>query len=66
MSKIEIIEQQVASLRPAELASFRQWFASFDAEAWDREIEADAASGRLDSMAAQALDDHRAGKSSPL
>jgi hypothetical protein len=66
MRKLEHIEQEVASLRPDELASFRAWFVSFDAEAWDRQIEADAKAGLLDDLATAALEEHRAGRTKPL
>lgn len=66
MSKIEQIEQQIERLSPEELAKLREWFVQFDAEAWDRELESDSISGRLDSLAEQALRDHAAGKSTPL
>lgn len=36
MSDVKSIEKAVESLPPAELAEFRQWFAEFDAAAWDR------------------------------
>jgi hypothetical protein len=66
MGKVEHIEQQVASLAPDELASFRAWFESFDADAWDKQIETDAEAGRLDALAAAALDEHRTGKTRSL
>ena len=66
MGKVEAIEQQVASLTPDDLASFRQWFVSFDADVWDKQIAADAAAGRLDGLADAALEQHRAGKSKAL
>jgi hypothetical protein len=47
MSRVETIERQVESLSAKELSAFRRWFASFDAKAWDRELEADAAAGKL-------------------
>jgi hypothetical protein len=62
MGRIESIERAVESLPPAELAEFRRWFAEFDAVAWDAQIEADVAAGKLDSFAAEALAEHRAGK----
>jgi hypothetical protein len=34
--------------------------------AWDRKLEADVAAGRLDGLAADALAEHRAGRSRPL
>jgi hypothetical protein len=50
-------------LSPEELAVFRHWFAEFDAEMWDRQIEADAGAGKLDALAQKGLRDHAAGKS---
>jgi hypothetical protein len=62
MSTIEEIEGAVRSLSPKELAAFRSWFAEFDADAWDRQLEEDAAAGRLDALAAEALMDLREGR----
>ena len=66
MDKLESIEQQVASLAPEELATFRSWFASFDAKAWDRQIESDADAGAFDSLADAALEEHRKGRTRSL
>ena len=66
MEKVEKIEQEVQELSPDELAQFRQWFAAFDAEAWDRQLEADVKAGKLDALAERALRDHAAGKSTKL
>jgi len=66
MSKVENIEQEVQSLKPSELAAFRRWFAEFDAQAWDRQIEEDVRKGKLDKLAEEALAAHRAGKSKEL
>ena len=60
MGDVKSIEKAVESLPPAELAEFRRWFAAFDADAWDQQIEQDAASGKLDAVAAEALADYRA------
>ena len=62
MGKLESIEQQVASLAPEDLASFRSWFASFDAKAWDQQVEADIHAGAFDSLADAALEEHRKGQ----
>jgi hypothetical protein len=62
MSSVNEIEEAVLRLSESELASFRAWFAEFDAEAWDRRIENDVASGRLDVLADEALEDLRAGR----
>lgn len=46
-------------MSPHELAQFREWFLQFDAAEWDVQIEADARTGELDALAAQAIRDHR-------
>ena len=61
MGRVETIEKAVRKLSDEELATFREWFAQFDAEAWDRELEADIASGKLDALVEQALAHHKAG-----
>ena len=62
MGNVKSIEKAVEALPPSELAEFRRWFAEFDAAAWDRQIEDDAASGKLDDLASEALADYRAGQ----
>jgi hypothetical protein len=66
MSKVKDLERQIKGLSADELATFRQWFAVFDAEAWDRDFEADVTAGMLEGLAAQALRDHAAGRPTPL
>jgi hypothetical protein len=51
MSKVESIEQQIEKLSPAELAAF-------DAEAWDRQFEANVKAGKLDALADKVLHAH--------
>lgn len=60
------LENAVAELSSSELAKFRAWFAEYDGEAWDQQIEADARTGRLDAMADAALKAHREGKTREL
>lgn len=57
MSSVKEIESAVTRLSREDLAQFRTWFADFDAEAWDRQFEADAAAGRLDALGDEALRD---------
>ncbi len=66
MSKVEQIETQVSKLSPQELAHFRAWYSMFDADAWDRQLEQDAASGKLDQLAEKALQAHATGKTKAL
>jgi hypothetical protein len=57
MSSVKEIESAVARLSREKLARFRTWFAEFDADAWDRQFEGDAAAGRLDVLGDQSLRD---------
>uniref|UniRef100_Q027V2 Uncharacterized protein n=1 Tax=Solibacter usitatus (strain Ellin6076) TaxID=234267 RepID=Q027V2_SOLUE len=66
MSRVERIEGEVRNLSADELKAFRDWFARFDAAAWDEQIEADAGNGKLRSLAERALRDHEAGRSTLL
>lgn len=66
MSRIEEIESRIKELDPEELSVLRRWFLEFDADVWDRQIEADARMGKLDSLAEDALKDHENGRSTVL
>jgi len=63
MSKVEAIEEQIEKLSPDELAAFRRWYSTFDAEVWDRQFESDVKAGRLDTFADEALRAHTSGQS---
>jgi hypothetical protein len=66
MTKVEQLEKEVQTLTPDELASFRNWFAEFDWLTWDRQLEADVASGKLDKFAAEALAEFERGETTEL
>lgn len=66
MSTVERIEQQIQGLSIEELAEFRDWFLTFDWEAWDRQLEQDIQAGKLDALADEALREHSAGKTKPI
>jgi hypothetical protein len=63
---IEELEKAVCSLKPEEYDSFRVWFADYDMNQWDKQIEKDSKSGRLDSMIHKALEDYNAGRVTDL
>ena len=63
MTKVEALEEEIKKLSPQELAQLRAWLLERDAEEWDREIERDAASGKLDKLFEKSVTDHRVGKS---
>jgi hypothetical protein len=66
MSTVSELESVVRQLSEEELAAFRKWFADFDAEVWDRQLECDVAAGRLDALAEEALEDARKGRCGDL
>jgi hypothetical protein len=66
MGNIEKIEEEVQALSPAELAEFRAWFLEYDWVAWTASLEREVKAGLLDDLAAKALRDHAAGKTTPL
>lgn len=63
MTRLQLLEEEIKKLSPEELAELRDWLLERDAERWDREIERDAASGKLDKVFEKSLANHRAGKS---
>lgn len=63
---VEEIEQAVERLSIDELASFRLWFAKYDAARWDEKIELDVEGGKLDALAEEALSAFRSGHARKL
>lgn len=55
MTSLEAIERAIEQLPADELARLRRWFLEFDAAVWDAQIEADAAAGKFDALAEEAL-----------
>ncbi|KAF0107169.1 MAG: hypothetical protein FD146_2010 [Anaerolineaceae bacterium] len=50
---ISEIKQAITQLPPQDLSRLRAWFEEFDAQMWDKQIEEDAKSGRLDQLLAE-------------
>lgn len=61
MSTVQEIEAAIRQLAPDEFAELRNFIADLDHEAWDAQIESDAAAGRLNALAEEALKDFREG-----
>ena len=61
MGNVETIAGRIKELSPEELAAFREWFIQFDAEAWDKQIEADSQAGRLDFLVREAREEKAKG-----
>ena len=57
VAKVEEIQVAIESLPDQEYVRLRQWFSERDWEKWDRQIEADSESGKLDFLIEEALDE---------
>lgn len=66
MRKVEDIERQIRELSGREFTELRNWFLEQDWAAWDAQLEADVASGKLDSLGTAARRSHAEGKSTKL
>lgn len=66
MTKLEEIEKAIEGLSPDDVVRLRAWFDELEARLFDEKIERDAKAGKLDELAAQALADHKAGRSREL
>jgi len=47
MTQVEQLQKEIDRLSDEEFMQLRRWFAEKDWERWDRQIEADAESGKL-------------------
>jgi hypothetical protein len=63
---LQELESAVSQLPAEQLNAFARWFEEFLADAWDRQIEADVAAGRLDELGRRADADFEAGRCDPL
>ncbi|HEV7878582.1 hypothetical protein [Bradyrhizobium sp.] len=63
---VEDIERAVERLDGDDFARFRDWFSRLAADRFDRAIEDDVLSGRLDAFLEEALAEDRAGRTTPL
>ena len=66
MTTVKEIEKAVEHLPPNDLSQFRSWFEAFESASWDRQFEADARNGRLESLVNEARAEYKTGKTSSL
>ncbi len=64
MSTVEQIEAAIAKLPRNDFFRLHDWIRDRFDDEWDKQIEEDALSGRLDHLAKEAIAEYRAGKSS--
>ena len=61
MSTVVEIEKAIEKLPTDEFFELTHWISNRFADAWDRQIEEDIRAGRLNNLAEEALQEHRAG-----
>jgi hypothetical protein len=66
MVSVEVLEEQIAELDNDSFAKLRDWFIEFEQSRWDKQIEADSNSGKLDFLVNAAMAEHEAGKTREL
>ena len=66
MARVEELANEIQQLNRHELAALRDWFRKYDSDEWDREIEEDILAGRLESLANEAIAEHKAGRTQEL
>ena len=55
------IKQAIMNLPRSDYARLRNWLFEYDWQEWDREFEEDVKAGRLDALAAEAMEAKRQG-----
>ncbi|MBI3098055.1 MAG: hypothetical protein HYY93_07420 [Planctomycetes bacterium] len=66
MTKVEQLQAEIANLSPEEFRQIAHWLAERDAALWDRQMDEDAAAGRLDWLWREAETEIAAGEARPL
>ncbi len=62
MSKVEEIERAIEQLPPRDVTKLASWLLKRDNAEWDRQLEKDSATGRLDFLFEQAESERKADK----
>ena len=62
MENLERIKHEIESLPENDFVQLRKWFSEKDWEKWDRQIEEDSTSGKLDFLMKEAHEDKEKGE----
>lgn len=66
MSTVAEIESAIKKLKPEDVWRVGDWLDELREELWDKQIEADARTGKLDKLMEEAKQDYLAGRCKPL
>ena len=59
MTMLMQIEDEIKSLPRQEFGKLRDWFQKYENELWDKQIEDDSKSGKLDTLSELAISDFK-------
>lgn len=62
MPKVDEIKAAIETLEEEDYVQLRKWFSEKDWEKWDKQIEADSGTGKLDFLIKEAFDEKMRGK----
>jgi hypothetical protein len=65
-NEIEFLENRIAKLDNDSFSMFRDWFIEFEQARWDKKLEVDSNSGKLDFLINNALTEYQTGKTRDL
>ena len=66
MATIKELQQAILKLPEEDCAELLRWLLELDWERWDRELDEDIQAGKLDALAAEALEAKAKGLLKPL
>ena len=66
MAKVKELEKEITNLSPEEYKELRDWLEEYESEQWDKQFEDDVASGKLDALAKEAIQEYKSGNCSGL
>lgn len=66
MTMLMQIEEEIKGLHQKDFSKLREWFLDYEYQLWDKQIEEDIGSGKLDDLAQVALNDFKDNKHKAL
>jgi hypothetical protein len=66
MSTVQEIEAAITQLEPKKIHAVADWLHEYREGLWDKQIEADANAGKIDSLIKKAKPGYRVGKATPF
>lgn len=66
MANVKDLESAITNLSAEDYKELRDWLEKYESEKWDKQFEDDAASGKLDTFAREAIREYKNCKCSDL